>query len=62
MSDTIKNFFDRVSGKEKEEKEKKIDILREIVNRNKIKNSSDGRIDAVVASTKKWNVKHDLYL
>lgn len=62
MSDTIKNFFDRVSGKEKEEKEKKIDILREIVNRNKIKNSSDCRIDDVVASIKKWNVKHDLYL
>lgn len=62
MSDTIKNLFDKVSGREKEEKEKKINILREIVNRNKIKNSSDYTIDDVVASSEAWNVKHDLYV
>lgn len=62
MADAVKNFLDKVSGREKEEKEKKITILREAVNRNKIKNSSDCTIDDVVASSETWNVKHDLYV
>ncbi|MCM1123412.1 MAG: hypothetical protein NC416_12590 [Eubacterium sp.] len=62
MADTIKNFLDKVSGREKEERKKKIGILKEVVGRNKIKNSSEYTIDDVVASSKAWNVKHDLYI
>lgn len=58
MSGIFKRLLDKASGKEEE---RKVDILSNIVERNKIKNSGGFDINEVVAFARKQNIKHTIY-
>ena len=41
--------------------EKKVDILRDVVNRNKLKAPANSNINVVMTYTKNLNVRHKIY-
>lgn len=59
MPDILKNLFDKASGRDEE---REVDILSEVVERNKIKNSGGVDINDVVAFAKLQNIKHNIYI